>query len=163
MIDADIAELYGVETKRSNEAVKNNPDKFPDDFMFELNENEWNFLRSKFSTLEIQGRGKHTKYTPKAFTEQGVYMLATILKSQKATETTIAIMRTFTKMRLLALEHGDLRESIKLLKSQNNEKFTEIEKHLSQIYQILDELINKPEGNGSVIGFIKQNQKEGQK
>ena len=71
---------YGVETKRINEAVKNNPDKFPDDFYFELDVNEQDFLRSKFSTLK-KGRGQHSKYSPKAFNEQGVYMLATILKS----------------------------------------------------------------------------------
>jgi len=73
MLDADIAELYGVETKRVNEAVRNNPDKFPEDFI-ELDIDEHEFLRSKLSTLE-KGRGQHRKYPPKAFAEQGVYML----------------------------------------------------------------------------------------
>jgi len=72
MLDSDIAELYAVETKRVNEAVRNNPDKFPEDFYLELNVNEQDFLRSKFSTLK-KGRGQHRKYPPKAFTEQGVY------------------------------------------------------------------------------------------
>ena len=95
MLDRDLAELYGVETKRINEAVKNNPDKFPDDFMFQLNEEEFEILKSKFSTANFS----KTRVLPKVFTEQGVYMLATILKSKVATQTTIAIMRTFTKMK----------------------------------------------------------------
>lgn len=95
MLDKDIAELYGVETKRINEAVKNNLEKFPNDFMFELEENEYENLKSKISTSSWGGR--RTK--PKVFTEQGVYMLATILKSKVATDVTISIMRTFTKMR----------------------------------------------------------------
>jgi hypothetical protein len=97
-----------VETKRINEAVKNNPEKFPEDFMFECTEAEWNILRSKFATLNTLGHGQHRKYLPRAFTEQGVYMLATILKSQTATEVTISIMRTFTKLRHYALEHTEL-------------------------------------------------------
>ena len=102
LLDSDVAELYGVETKRINEAVKNNPEKFPYGYLIELSEEEWKSLRSKFSTLEISsviGRGKHTKYIPTAFTEKGLYMLATILKSKKATETTIEIVETFTKIR----------------------------------------------------------------
>lgn len=91
MLDADIAEIYGVETKRINEAVRNNPDKFPEDFFFELSQEEQDSLRSKFSTLK-KGRGRHSKYPPKAFTEQGVYMLATILKSPVASQVTVAIM-----------------------------------------------------------------------
>jgi len=71
MLDSDIAEIYGVETKRINEAVRNNPEKFPTDFVFELNEEEQEFLRSKISTLKT-GRGKHRKYAIKAFTEQGI-------------------------------------------------------------------------------------------
>jgi hypothetical protein len=108
MLDSDLAELYGVETKRINEAVIRNPDKFPHDFMFECNEMEWEILRSQIATLNILGHGQHRKYLPKAFTEQGVYMLATVLKSTQATEVTISIVRTFTKLRHYALEHSDL-------------------------------------------------------
>lgn len=114
MLDSDRAELYDVETKRINEAVKNNPDKFPDDLMFELSEDEWETLRSKISTSSWGGR----RYAPKVFTEQGVYMLATILKSAKATETTLAIMRTFTKMRRYLLEHGVLARQIEELRRE---------------------------------------------
>lgn len=114
MLDSDIAELYGVETKRINEAVKNNPEKFPNDFMLELTDDEFENLKSKISTSSWGGR----RHLPKAFTEQGVYMLATVLKSQKATNVTISIMRTFTKIRRYALEHGELLQQIHELKKE---------------------------------------------
>ncbi len=99
MLDSDLAKLYRVETKRINEAVKNNPKKFPIRYSFILDEESLSILRSKFSTLEIKGQGKYSKYNPRAFTEQGIYMLATILKSNVATEVSIRIMDTFVKMR----------------------------------------------------------------
>ena len=99
LLDSDVAEIYGVETKRINEAVSNNPEKFPDNYILALSSEEHISLRSKFSTLNTGGRGQHTKYLPKAFTEQGLYMLATILKSEKATQTTIEIIETFTRIR----------------------------------------------------------------
>jgi hypothetical protein len=80
----------------------NNPDKFPDNYIFHLTEEEWSSLRLKNLTLENLGRGQHTKYKPQAFTEKGLYMLATILKSPKATQTTIAIVETFAKIRELS-------------------------------------------------------------
>ena len=142
ILDGDIAALYEVETKRVNEAVRNNPDKFPPGYILSLTNEEWDdlkskiptsslrskilildsneseddlkskiltsswegkedCLRSKFSTLDESGRGKHAKYPPKAFTEQGLYMLATILKGARATQTTLAIIETFIKMRRL--------------------------------------------------------------
>lgn len=99
MLDSDLAKLYHAETKRINEAVKNNPDKFPERYSFVLNKELISFLRSKILTLEINGQGKYTKYAPRVFTKQGVYMLATILKSKEATEVSIRIMDTFVKMR----------------------------------------------------------------
>lgn len=96
-----------METKRINEAVKNNPDKFPDGYILELTENEVTSLRSKFSTLE-SGRGKYSKYDYKAFTEKGLYMLATILKSPRATQTTLAIVETFAKIRELSRTVAEL-------------------------------------------------------
>ena len=111
ILDADVAELYGVETKRVNEAVRNNPAKFPPDYMFELDTAESRVLRSKISTLEHTGKGKHSKYSFKAFTEKGLYMLATILKSPQATAATFAIIETFAKVRALKREllelHGN--------------------------------------------------------
>lgn len=99
MLDSDLAQLYQVETKRINEAVKNNPDKFPERFSWILSQEEVKILRSKISTLEIKGQGKYSKYASRVFTEQGVYMLATILKSKVATKVSIRIMDTFVKMR----------------------------------------------------------------
>ena len=87
ILDRDVAEIYGVETKRVNEAVKNNHERFPEGYIFELDKNE--------------GRGQHLKYLPKVFTEKGLYMLATILKSKVATQTTIAIIETFVKVKEL--------------------------------------------------------------
>lgn len=99
MLDSDLAKLYQVETKRVNEAVKNNPEKFPKRYSFVLDNVSIDILRSKISTLEVGGQGKYSKYAPRVFTEQGVYMLATILKSKVATEVSIRIMDTFVKMR----------------------------------------------------------------
>jgi hypothetical protein len=102
ILDNDIAELYKVETKRINEAVKNNPDKFPDGYILTLTDEEMRSLRSKFSTLKNGGRGQHAKYNAKCFSERGLYMLATILKSPVATETTIGIIETFAKVKELS-------------------------------------------------------------
>lgn len=110
ILDSDIAILYGVETKRINEAVKNNPDKFPEGYVIYLSNDEANSLRSKFSTLKNPGRGEHFKYTPKVFTEKGLYMIATILKSPKATETTISIIETFAKVRELSRNISQLQQ-----------------------------------------------------
>src|SRR3990167_3726907 len=98
LIDADVAELYGVETKRINEAVKNNLDKFPDGYLFELTKKELDALKSKFSSSTKGGKVK----LPTSFTEKGLYMLATILKSPVATQATITIIETFTKIRELS-------------------------------------------------------------
>ncbi len=91
--DADVAKLYGVETKRVNEAVRNNPDKFPEDYMFVLSSEESEILRSKFSTTKVSSK---SRILPKVFTEKGLYMLATILKSRSALNVTFAIIETFT-------------------------------------------------------------------
>jgi hypothetical protein len=100
ILDSDVAFLYGVETKRINEAVANNPDKFPEGYILQLDSEEMSVLRSKFSTLDdtTEGRGHYSKYNAKAFTEKGLYMLATILKSPQATKTTLAIVETFAKI-----------------------------------------------------------------
>ena len=98
LLDADVAVIYGVETKRVNEAIKNNPDKFPQGYMFELDEVEFSDLRSKISTAKFA----KTRVVPKAFTEKGLYMLDTILKSQQATQATISIVETFSKIRELS-------------------------------------------------------------
>jgi len=98
ILDSDVAELYGVETRDINKAVKNNPDKFPDGYIIELDTNELDDLRCKFSTAKFT----KTRVSPKAFTEKGLYMIATILKSPQATQTTIAIIETFAKIKALS-------------------------------------------------------------
>jgi len=118
IIDSDVADLYQVETKRINEAVKNNPDKFPSDYLIELDNKEKSELVENFDRFQ---KLKHSTAFPKAFTEKGLYMLATILKSPKATETTIAIIDTFTKVR-------EISRTIKALPQtpQNSPKYQEL-------------------------------------
>ena len=98
IIDADVATLYGVETKEINQAVKNNPKKFPKGYVIRLDNSDLEILRSKFLTAKLNPK---SRYQPQAFTERGLYMLATILKSDSATDTTIAIIETFAKLREL--------------------------------------------------------------
>ena len=120
MFDDDLAKIYQVETKRINEAVKNNPEKFPSRYLFRLSESEYHYLKSKISTSKGGSRKGHT-----AFTEQGVYMLATILKSKVATEVSIRIMDTFVKMRhYINLNNNLLPNRVLLLeeKVDNNTK-----------------------------------------
>ena len=102
LLDRDVAALYGVETKRVNEAVRNNIEKFPDGYVLELTDEESSSVRSKISTIQEMHYGKHSKYNYKAFTARGLYMLATILKSKNAVKTTIAIIDTFANVQELA-------------------------------------------------------------
>lgn len=167
MIDSDIAELYGVETKRINEAVIRNPEKFPDDFLFELSKEEFTILRSQNATTKFA----MTRATPKAFTEQGVYMLATVLKSQRATDVTISIMRTFSKIRRYALEHGELLQQIHELKKETEkhkewtkDKLTAVadtiimlEDSLSVLEEIILEIKSAKEAE--TIGFLRNKEK----
>jgi hypothetical protein len=102
IFDSDVANIYGVITKEVNQAVKNNPEKFPAGYILRLTDEETNSLRSKKMTLKKPGRGQYSKYNPTAFTEKGLYMLATILKSQQATAATVAIIEAFAKLRELS-------------------------------------------------------------
>ncbi len=115
ILDADVAALYGVETRRINEAVRNNPDKFPADYIFRLSNAEMISLRSKFSTANISSKSRTLPY---AFTEKGLYMLATILKSKTAVNTTLAIIETFTAIRELKRELLDLHKEPDKAKQQ---------------------------------------------
>ena len=108
ILDNQVAALYGVETMRVNEAVKNNPDKFPDGYIFELTKEEKNEVIENFDNLK---KLKFSPVTPKAFTEKGLYMLATILKSPQATQTTLAIVETFSKLRELSRTVAELSAS----------------------------------------------------
>ena len=103
LLDRDVASLYGVETRIVNQAVRNNPRKFPKGYVITLTDEESEVLRSKLLMLENkEGKGRYSKYNFKAFTERGLYMLATILKSEQAIDTTIAIIDTFTQVRRMA-------------------------------------------------------------
>ena len=130
LLDSDVAELYEVETKRINEAVKNNPDKFPQGYVFEINKDEKTEVVENFDHLE---NIKFSPALPKAFTEKGLYMLATILKSPKATQTTIAIVETFTKIRELT------RTVNEMMQESNKEKQKSLMKRSGEIIgDILD-------------------------
>lgn len=140
MLDADLAELYGVETKRINEAVRNNPDKFPSDFYFELSQEDDEILKSKISTSSWGGRRKSTK----VFTEQGVYMLATILKSKIATEITLSIMRTFAQMRKLINDNSLLLSQFKELEKRQLSYEIKTDEKLDKIFEAIEATEIKP-------------------
>ncbi len=115
LLDSDVAELYGVDTRDINKSVKNNPDKFPPDYIFELTQDELNNLRWKNSTTKLS----KTRTLPKAFTDKGLYMLATILKGPRATQTTLTIIETFARIKHLSRNIKELSE-IKDDKSKKN-------------------------------------------
>lgn len=137
MLDFDLADLYEVETKVLNQAVKRNIDRFPDDFMFRLTEDEWQRLRSQFVTLDV-GRGKYSKYLPYAFSEHGVTMLASVLKSKKAVQMNIAIVRAFIALREYALNYKELAGQINELR----EKTGDHDIQLNQIYEAIEKLLD---------------------
>ena len=138
IMDFDLAELYEVETKVLNQSVKRNAKRFPGDFMFQLDDQEYISLRSQIVTLDEAGRGKHRKYLPFAFTEQGVAMLSGILNSDVAINVNIAIMRTFVLIRKYAIEHKEFSE--KLLELE-----TKYDKNFNDVYEALNYLIKKDE------------------
>lgn len=135
MLDFDLAELYEVETRVLKQAVRRNIDRFPEDFLFELTKGEYDSLRSQIVTLE-KGRGKHSKYNPFAFTEQGVAMLSGVLKSAVAVQMNISIMRAFVVIRQYALSHKDLTEKLKEIETKYDKKFEDI-------YQAINYLIGE--------------------
>ncbi len=163
MLDSDLAALYEVTTKRLNEQVKRNSERFPEDFMFQLSEDEYENLRSQFSTSTVDeekslrsqiatlenNRGKHRKYLPYAFTENGIYMLSAVLKSKVAIEVSIEIMRTFTKLREFTLHYNALGKQLITLERKNDKQF-------KKVFGILDSLVNDAQKTDEkVIGFIK--------
>jgi len=115
MLDADLAQLYEVETNQLKRQVRRNAERFPDDFMFELTIDEYNSLRSQIGTLK---RGQHAKYLPMAFTEQGVSMLSSVLNSSSAINVNILIIRIFTRIRQMFLDNTELRLEIEKIKGK---------------------------------------------
>jgi hypothetical protein len=137
MLDRDLAEMYAVETRVLNQAVRRNISRFPPDFMFQLNQKEMDSLRSQIVILKNEiGRGKHSKFLPYAFTEQGVSMLSSVLKSEKAVQVNILIVRTFVMLRQVALHYRELDEKIRQLEEKYNGNFT-------KVFEALEYLINQ--------------------
>lgn len=156
MLDFDIALLYNVETKRLKEAVRRNLSRFPPDFMFEINPEEYASLRSQFATLEKKGKGKHSKYSPFAFTEQGIAMLSGLLTSPRAIEMNIAIMRAFIVVRKLMLQYSELTNEVEMIKRSVANHDEQLNLIYEAIENILDEQAEyKALQNRNRIGFMK--------
>ncbi|MGK9127152.1 ORF6N domain-containing protein [Olivibacter sp. SA151] len=146
MLDRDLAELYGVETKVLNQAVRRNIDRFPEDFMFELSLKEYESLRSQIVTLKT--RGAHSKYLPHVFTEQGVAMLSSVLNSKLAIQVNIQIIRIFTKLRQALADNTDLRLEIEYIKNALEKQSRTQEsqnKNIDLIFSYIDRLQEKIE------------------
>ena len=139
MLDRDLAILYGIETKRLKEQVKRNISRFPEDFMFELTKSEFENWRSQFATSNSDKMG--LRYLPMAFTEHGVLMLSSVLKSDKAIQVNIQIMRIFTKVRQMLLDTTELKIDI----LQIQKKLENHDKNIELVFSYLDELTEKKE------------------
>ena len=162
MLDFSLAELYGVETRTLNQAVRRNPNRFPEDFMFQLTKQEVENLRSQIVTLKGQGgealrsqfvilkRGQHMKYLPHAFTQEGVAMLSSVLRSPKAIAVNIGIMRTFVRMRKRAFSNEELARKIDEL----DRRVSKHDKAIAEIIEAIRQLIAPPSPNEKrPIGF----------
>jgi hypothetical protein len=158
ILDSDIAELYGVETKVLNQAIKRNIERFPSDFMFQISDDELENLRSQIATLKPDDslrsqivtlnnkRGQHRKYLPYVFTEQGVAMLSSVLRSPRAVEVNIAIMRTFVQLRSLMQSNKLLAEKIEKLEEKYDQNF-------QIVFDAIKQLIAADETPTKELGF----------
>jgi hypothetical protein len=154
MFDSDLASLYGVETKALNQAIKRNPERFPPDFMFRLTAEEFEELRRQFGTSALRsqiatlklGRGQHRKYLPYVFTEQGVAMLSSVLRSKRAIKVNVEIMRTFVRLRQMAITHADLARRLDELESKYDGQF-------KAVFEAIRQLMEPPERPRPRIGF----------
>ena len=152
MLDSDLALLYGVETRRLNEQIKRNSERFPDDFMFKLTTEEWQNLKSQFATSSWGGRRK----LPLAFTEQGVAMLSSVLNSKTAINVNIQIIRIFTKMRTMLLSHKDLLIKLKEIEDKvfsHDEQMLLIFEYIKQFEKTKQELLESKQR--TKIGYKK--------
>jgi len=150
MLDSDLAELYGVETKHLKRAVKRNAVRFPKDFMFELNSKELRNLRRQFGTSSWGG----TRYSPMAFTEQGIAMLSSVLNSERAILMNVHIIRVFTRMREMLLTHKD----ILLQLEQLERKVASQDGDIKLIFDYLKEILNPKTGPMRKIGFKRKDE-----
>jgi hypothetical protein len=149
MLDRDLAELYGVETKVLKQAVRRNIKRFPNDFMLELTKDEFENLRSQFVTSSWGG----ARYLPMAFTEQGVAMLSTVLKSDRAIQVNIQIMRAFTQLRQMLSTHKDLKRKIESMEKKYDQQF-------QVVFEAIKQLLTEEDKPKKKIGFTaKEKQK----
>ena len=147
MLDSDLAELYGVTTGNLNKAVTRNLGRFPEDSMFRLSKGEYRALRFQFGSLN---RGQHSKYFPRAFTEQGVAMLSSVLRSDRAVQVNIAIMRAFVRLREIIAGHKDLARKMADLEQQQRRQG----KQITEIFAYVQKLLEPPKPpNKKPIGF----------
>ena len=149
MLDSDLADLYGVPTKRLNEAVKRNITRFPSNFMFQLNEEDLLDLRSQIATSSSKHGGR--RYMPYVFTEQGVAMLSSVLNSEKAIQINIQIMNTFVQMRQWAMENKDLARRVAELENYFIEHCKDNKTDMREIYEAIDLLMDRTKP--AKIGF----------
>ncbi len=145
MLANDLAELYAVETKVLNQAVKRNLNRFPLDFMFQLTKEEFSALRSQIVTFK-KGKGKHPKYLPFMFTEQGIAMLSTVLNSERAIQVNIEIMRAFVRIRKMLFSNASLARKVKALEKKYDEQF-------AVVFEAIYKLMAPPEKKQRKIGF----------
>jgi ORF6N domain len=148
ILDADLADLYGVETRALTQAVKRNLNRFPADFMFQLSDEEAKLLRSHIVTSKNRRGGR--RYLPYAFTEQGVAMLSGVLNSERAVEVNIEIMRAFVRLREMLLNHKDLAHKLDALER----KFESHDVHIRSLFEAIRQLMTPPEPNKRKIGFL---------
>jgi len=152
LLDEDLATLYGVEIKVLVQAVKRNAARFPQDFMLQLTAPEWAALRSQIVTLQ-PGRGQHRKYLPYAFTEQGVAMLSSVLRSPRAIAVNIEIMRAFVRMREMLASSQQLARRIDQLEARIGKKLATHDEAISAILAAIRELMQPPATKRRGIGF----------
>ena len=167
ILDSDLAELYGVETKRFNEAVKRNAEKFPPDLMFELTAEEFANLRSQFATSSLIAK-KHggRRYAPRVFTEHGALMAAMVLNSPRAVQVSLYVVRAFVRLRNAAVQHQDLAKQLVELQDKTEslamsyDTFSRNTRNqLKQVFDTLRELMTPPEPSRRPIGFVTQEEK----
>lgn len=148
MLDADLAELYGVKTRVLVQAVKRNLNRFPKDFMFQLSDDETKLLRSQIVISNRRRGGR--RYLPYVFTEQGVAMLSTVLNSVRAVQINIEIMRAFVRLREMLLSHKDLARKLDALER----KFESHDMHIRSLFEAIRQLMTPPEPKKRKIGFL---------
>jgi len=145
MLDSDLAELYGVTTKRLNEQVRRNADRFPSDFIFRLSTDEFESLRSHFATSSLKHGGR--RYLPYAFTEHGALMAASVLDTPRAVEVSLYVVRAFVKLREMIASHKDLARKLDELEKKYDSQF-------KMVFDAIRGLVAEPEPKEKKIGFL---------